>query len=48
MVVNCKGNGTPYFREIQVGEILKFGQILSTSCVFLSFLVDDYRLHALK
>ena len=22
MVVNCKGNGTPYFWEIQVGEIL--------------------------
>ena len=24
-----KGNGTPYFREIQVGEISSFGQIYS-------------------
>ena len=27
-VANGKGNGTPYFRKIQVGEMLEFGKMI--------------------
>ena len=33
MVVKSKGNGTPYFREIYVREILSFGHVCI--CVYI-------------